>query len=103
PAAPTEVAEKAPKHRLFGGKRELEDEVAQLRATVESMGIPERDALRAEVAQLQAELPSLRTEKATLEGVVVPLRSEVQGLEAAKAEVDRLHQEAQLLTAERDR
>jgi hypothetical protein len=67
------------------------------------MGIPERDTLRAEVSQLQAELPPLRTEKASLEAVVVPLRSEVQGLEAAKTEVARLHEEAQQLTGERDR
>ena len=96
------AADQPPKHRLFGGKRELEDEVAQLRTTVESMGIPERDALRAEVAQLNAELPGLRNEKATLEVAVIPLRQEVQGLQAQQAEVARLHQESQELTLERD-
>jgi hypothetical protein len=32
-------APEPPKHRLFGGKKELEEEVAQLRATVAAMGV----------------------------------------------------------------
>ena len=91
------------KHRLFGGKRELEEEVAQLRATVASMGIPERDALRVEIGQLKAELPALEAQRTSLEAVVVPLRTEVQGLQSRQIELTRLTQEVQRLTSERDR
>src|ERR1700722_15086640 len=52
PAAPATTPH--PKHRLFGGKHELEDEVARLRAVVEAMGVNEQAALRAEVARLNA-------------------------------------------------
>jgi hypothetical protein len=90
-------------HRRFGGKRELEEEVAQLRKIVASMGIPERDALRAEVAQLNVDLPALRQERASLEAAVAPLRSEIAVLSAQQAEVARLHQELNQLTVERDR
>ena len=66
------------------------------------MGIPERDALRVEVGQLKTELPALQAQKTSLEAIVVPLRSEVQGLQTQQAEVARLTQEVQQLSSQRD-
>ncbi len=95
-------APEAPKHRLFGGKKDLEEEVAQLRATVAAMGIPERDALKTEVTQLNAELPAMRAEKASLEAALVPLRSETQSLQALQTQAAQIHEEVAQLTAQRD-
>ena len=95
-------AAEAPKHRLFGGKKDLEEEVAQLRATVAAMGIPERDALRAEVIQLNAELPAMRAEKASLEAALVPLRSETQSLQSLQAQAVQIQGEVAQLTSQRD-
>jgi hypothetical protein len=103
PSTTTTGTAESPKHRLFGGKRELEEEVAQLRATMVSMGIPERDALREEIGQLKAELPALEAQRTSLEAIVVPLRSEVQGLQSQQTELARLTQQVQDLTSERDR
>ena len=95
-------APETPKHRLFGGKKELEEEVAQLRATVAAMGIPERDALRTEVAQLNGQLPAMRAEKASLEATLVPLRSETQALQALQAQAAQTQGEVVQLTSQRD-
>lgn len=95
-------APETPKHRLFGGKKDLEEEVAQLRATVAAMGVPERDALRAEVAQLNTELPAMRAERASLEAALVPLRTETQSLQALRAQAAQIQGEVAQLTSQRD-
>jgi hypothetical protein len=53
-----------PRHRLFGGKHELEEEVASLKGVIESLGVNERAALQAEIARLKIEVPQLRQEEA---------------------------------------
>jgi hypothetical protein len=60
PAPETSAAVPVSRHRMFGGKRELEEEVARLSAIVESMGVNEQQALQTEIAQLKTELPPLR-------------------------------------------
>jgi cell division septum initiation protein DivIVA len=66
------------------------------------MGIPERDALRAEVASMNNELPALRREKAGLEASVVPLRVEVAALISQQDQVTRLQSEIATLSGQRD-
>ena len=100
PETPPEVP--ASRHRMFGGKRELEEEVARLTAIVDSMGVTEQQALQAEIGQLKTELPSLRSERAALGASVVPLRAEVAGLQGQAVEVARLRTEIGSLTAQRD-
>jgi len=82
PATPPPVAA-APdrRHGLFGGKRELEAEVAQLRSQLAALGIPERDALRAELTNLRSDVPSLTAERLRLLNQVEPLRVEVARLQ----------------------
>jgi hypothetical protein len=88
--APAPTAQPSSKHHgRFGAKRELEEEVEQLRAVVAEMGIPERDQLRAELVKLRADLPALRAEQTALLSAVIPLRAEVASL---KGEESRLQQ-----------
>ena len=91
-----------PRHRLFGGKRELEEEVTRLNGIVESLGVNERSALQAEIAQLKVDVPALTAEQATLTASVVPLRTEVALLNAEKQQLDALRAEVAQLTAQRD-
>lgn len=104
PATPTQLAEPRPDpsaapgvrssstkhHGLFGAKRDLEDELEQMRATVAEMGIPERDQLRAELQQLQTDLPALRAEQAALLAAVTPLRGELANLRGAEARLQQV-------------
>ncbi|MGA7417766.1 MAG: DUF4041 domain-containing protein [Acidimicrobiales bacterium] len=88
--------------RLFGGKRDLEEEVARLNSIVESLGVNERAALRAEIAQLKVDVPTLAAEQATLTASVVPLRTEVSFLSGEKQQLDALRAEVAQLTVQRD-
>jgi hypothetical protein len=90
------------RHRLFGGKHELEDEVARLNGVINSLGVNERAALQAEIARLNVELPHLRQEEATLQASVAPLRSEVAMLTAERAQLDAVRAEVAQLSAQRD-
>lgn len=101
-AVPPPGPPEAPRHRLFGGKHELEEEVARLSAVVEEMGVNERETLRAEVADLHVEVPELRQEEATLLASVVPLRAEVASLFAEREKADALRVEVSQLTSQRD-
>jgi len=89
-------------HRLFGGKHDLEEEVDRLNGVIDSLGVNEREALRAEIAQLKIEVPKLQQEEANLMASVVPLRSEVAALAGEKAQADALRAEVAQLSAQRD-
>jgi hypothetical protein len=91
-----------PRHRLFGGKRELGEEVGRLNAVIDSLGVPERDALRAEVARLHLQVPQLQQEEATLAATVGPLRAEVATLGIAKQQLDAVRAEVAALAAQRE-
>ena len=82
-----------PRHRggLFGGKRELEEEVARLQQTLADLGVTERDQLRTELVDLRSEIPALKHERDELNGVVGPLRVEVADLRAKQQEL-HLHE-----------
>jgi hypothetical protein len=81
-----------PRHHggLFGGKRELEEEVAQLRQTLAELGATERDQLRLELADLRGELPALRQERDELLATVEPLRRAVAQLGPMQEELTSL-------------
>ena len=91
--------EPEPRHRggLFGGKRELEEEVAQLRGTLTELGVTERDQLRSELVKLQGEIPALRNERDELLQAVGPLRAEVNDLQTKQKELTSLKSEIQTL------
>jgi len=90
------------RRRLFGGKHELEDEVARLNGVIESLGVNERAALQAEIARLNIEVPRLRQEEATLQASVIPLRAEVATLAAERSQLDSVRAEVAQLSAQRD-
>jgi len=91
-----------PRHRLFGGKRELEEEVARLNGVVESLGVNEQAALRAEIARLNIEVPQLRHEEALLQASVIPLRDEVASLTEERTLLDAVRAEVAQLNGQRD-
>jgi len=99
---PAASAAAAPKRRVFGGKRDLEQEVARLTAQLDAMGTSEQQTLKAEVDQLRKAVPALRAEKAALEATVIPLRTEVAGLQAQMGQAARLKEEVVGLTVDRD-
>ena len=82
PVAPPEPERR---HGFFGGKKDLEAEVAELQSQLAALGVSERVALRAELAGLRVEVPSLASERAALIGQVEPLRAEVAGLRVEAA------------------
>ena len=103
PVAPAQQTVESHKPRgLFGGRRELEAEVARLNEELNRLGVPEREALRAEVAQLRAEVPNLRAERDALQNQVVPLRGERESLRAVQASLEALRREAADLAARRE-
>jgi hypothetical protein len=61
---------------LFGGKKELEGEVARLQAELRALGVPERAELLTELARLRPELQALTAERDALLAQVEPLRAE---------------------------
>jgi uncharacterized phage infection (PIP) family protein YhgE len=104
--APAPVVPPAPApeshHRLFGGKHDLEEEVERLNGVIDSLGVNQRAALQAEIAQLEIDVPKLRQEEVTLMASVVPLRAEVASLAGEKAQADALRGEVAQLTTQRD-
>ncbi len=109
PAGPTQQAESRHRGGLFGGKKELEEEVARLRQQLDAMGVTERDQLRIELVDLQGQIPALRHEQTTLLADVEPLRAETtelrakqQELVAVRSELDRLQGQRAGLQAEVD-
>jgi Domain of unknown function (DUF4041)/Protein of unknown function (DUF2510)/Meiotically up-regulated gene 113 len=92
----------APRHRLFGGKHELEDEVTRLNGILDSLGVNEREALQGEVARLNVEVQRLRQEEAALRVSVIPLRTEVKTLSAERSQLDAVRAEVGQLSAQRD-
>lgn len=86
-ASPAGIPDSAPRHSgLFGSKRQLEEENAALRQTLESLGQPERDRLAAELQELRRDIPALRNERESLRSQVEPLRGELAELSSARAE-----------------
>jgi hypothetical protein len=63
------------RHGWPGRKRDLQAEVDRLPQVVDAMGIPERDHLQAEIAQLREDLARLRREEGELSAIVGPLRT----------------------------
>jgi len=103
PSVTTGVADELGKRRsgLFGGKRQLEEEVHRLRQLVDSMGVTEREHLRAELEQLREELPPMRLERESLTAGLERLRAETVGLESARAELAGINQDTGRLQAQR--
>jgi hypothetical protein len=97
PAQPTGA-----RHGWPGRKRDLQAEVDRLRQVVDTMGIPEREQLQAEVAQLRGDLARLRREEGELSAIVGPLRTEVAGLSDERAQVASLRVDVQRLQQRRD-
>jgi uncharacterized coiled-coil DUF342 family protein len=90
------------RHGRHGRKRDLQAEVERLQQIVDGMGIPERDQLQAEIAQLREDLARLRQEAEELSAIVGPLRSEVAGLGNERAQAASLHADVQQLQQRRD-
>jgi hypothetical protein len=89
------------KSGLFGSKRHLEEEINRLRQLVDSMGITEREHLRAELEELREVLPPMRLERESLTAGLERLRAETVGLESARAELTGIAQETGRLQAQR--
>jgi len=90
------------RHRLFGGKHDLEEEVDRLKGVIESLGVNEKAGLQAEIAQLKIDVPPLRAEQANLTSTVVILRSEVATLTAERTQLDAVRAEVVQLKIQRD-
>lgn len=103
PQAPVHAPPPEARHRggLFGGKKELEEEVARLRQQLDAMGVTERDQLRIELVDLQGQIPALRYEQTTLLAAVEPLRSEAAELRAKQQELVAVRTEIQTLSSQR--
>lgn len=76
--------------------------MARLKAELASYGVPERDALQQQIAQLRVELPGLQAEQAALNATVGPLRAEVATLGAEKQQLEALRAEVTSLRSQRD-
>ena len=98
----TQTAPTTARHRLFGGKKDLESENAQLRAVVEGMGVNERDSLQADLDRLRAAVPQLQAEERGLRTKVDPLKADVAELETQREEVENLRRVVGDLTQQRD-
>jgi hypothetical protein len=99
-AAPAQPA--GARHGWPGRKRDLQAEVDGLRQIVDAIGIPERDRLQAEIAQLREDLARLRQAEGELSAIVGPLRTEVAGLSDERAQAVSLRVEVQQLQQRRD-
>ena len=99
-AAPAQPA--GARHGWPGRKRDLQAEVDRLRQVVDAMGIPERDQLQAEIAQLREDLARLRREEGELSAIVGPLRTEVAGLSDERVQAASLRVDVQQLQQRRD-
>jgi seryl-tRNA synthetase len=99
PGPPAQLEER--KHGLFGGKKELELEVASLQQELNRLGVPERDSLRVELSQLRTQVPALRIERDSLLGEVQPLRSEVFQIRKDQEEASHLRDHVQQLEAKK--
>ena len=62
---------------LFGSKKALETELAELRGVVDGFGYAEREALNTEIARLRGEQSQLRADVARLRGEVSTLEAEL--------------------------
>jgi seryl-tRNA synthetase len=77
----------------------MEQEVAQLRGELANLGVPERNALQAQIEQLRVEVPALALERDALLAEVQPLRKEVEQIRAEQAAASTLRSEVQQLQA----
>ena len=100
---PTMPPQPETRHRggLFGGKKELEEEVARLRQQLDAMGVTERDQLRIELDDLQGQIPALRHEQEALLAVVEPLRAETADLRVKQQELAGIRSEIQALSSQK--
>ena len=80
-----------------GGKRDLDEEAAELFQTLAEPGVMERDDLRSELRDLSAEVRSLRQERDDLLAAAVPLSAEVSDLCTKQDELIALRSEIQAL------
>lgn len=88
---------------LFGGKHQIEEEIARLQKIVESTGLAERDRIQAELAALGQQVLPLRQERDELTGALPALRTEASGLHLAKDELLAAKAELARVQAERVR
>ena len=102
PVAGSATHEEGRKHGLFGGKKELEQEVAQLQGELRALGVQERNALRAELGELNIEVPALRSQRDSLLAEVEPLRLELTQIRTEQAAAAALRIEVQQLEASKD-
>jgi hypothetical protein len=68
-------------------KQELEEEVAQLRQTLDELGVTERDRLWMELVDLNSQIPTLRCERNHLRTELVELGSRVPALRRERDEL----------------
>src|SRR5664280_656694 len=103
PQGASQAPQPETRHRggLFGGKKELEEEVARLRQQLDAMGVTERDQLRIELVDLQGQIPALRYEQTTLLAAVEPLRVEATELRAKQQELVSIRSEVQGLLGQK--
>src|SRR5450756_1488849 len=101
PHSPTQQPESRHRGGLFGGKKELEEEIARLHQQLDAMGVTERDALRIELADLRGQIPELRQEQTTLLAAVGPLRTETAELRAMQQEREAVRSEVQGLLSQK--
>jgi cell division protein FtsL len=71
----------------FAGRRALEEEVAQLRRTLDELGVTERDQLWMEVVDLNSQIPAMRHEREQLRIEVVDLNSQLPAMRHEREEL----------------
>jgi len=112
--APSPESDPCPDEGMFVGRHELEEEVAQLRQTLDELGVTEpdqlwmelvdlnsqipamryeRDQLRIELVDLERQIPTLSDEREQLLAVITPLRAEVTDLRSKQQELTSLQSE----------
>lgn len=87
--------------KLPSRKRDLRAEVERLQQTVDSMGIPQLEAVQAETLRLQDELPQLQKEHSQLLAALGPMRAEAAQLSQQRAQTADLRKEIQRLQGQR--
>lgn len=85
-----------------GRKRDLQSEVARLQQIVDSMGVSQLEAARAETKSLEDDLPRLRQEHAELLASLGPMRTEAERLNQQCARASSLETEVHQLQTQRE-
>ncbi len=88
---------------LFGGKKNLEEEVANLRQQLSALGIYEIESLKLQLNDLRVQVLSLSNERAALYTEIGPLKQEVEKNRQEKQELEQLRSQANFLRDEKTR